>query len=269
MDIEQEARALGWTPQEQFRGDPEKFVPAEEFVKRGKEIMPILRQNNAKLLGELTEVKGQVSALTSTVKEAQEALAAFKEYHDGVSERAYAAALKDLRKQRAEAQVAGDAEAIVAVEEAIDKLNDSAPKVLKAPATPAPAPAPVQQQALHPDFQKWEADNKVWLEEPEKRDYAHSIGGYVKARNPQLQGRAFLDKVTEEVEKHFGGAAPSQRVEAGGAPTARSGAKSYANLPADAKQACDRFAAKLCGPGKAFKDVESFRKDYVSKYDWS
>ena len=265
MDIETEAKALGWTPQEQFKGSPDKFVGAEEFVQRGKAIMPILRKNNEKLLTEVTEVKGQLGAVQAALREAQESMATFREYHDQTAKRAYDAALRDLRAQKAEAITANDGATVVAVEEAIDKLGKEALLLPKPAAAPPPPPA----QQLHPDMVSWERDNAAWLAEPEKQAYAQSVGGYVRAMNPNLTGRAFLDKVTEQVEKFFGGAPSGQRVEGGTTAGARTGSKSYSNLPVEAKTACDRFATRLAGPGKAFKTVEDFRKDYVSKYDWS
>ena len=45
--------------------------------------------------------------------------------------------------------------------------------------------------------------------------------------------------------------------------------KTYADLPPEAKQACENFAKKLVGPGRAYKTVEEWRKAYVARYDWS
>jgi hypothetical protein len=266
MDLEQEAKTLGWVPKEQFRGDPERWTDAETFVTRGKEIMPILRKNNEKLVGEVGALKGELTQLQSTVAEAKDALKAFKEYHEDTSKRAYDAAMRDLRAQKAEAIKEADGDKVVQVEEAIDKLTEDAAKARLPVAAPAPAAVPAATP--HPDFVAWEKDNSAWLAEDDKKAYAHSIGGYVRAMNPSVQGRAFLDLVTAEVEKHFGGPSPSQKVEGGSTPTKRSG-RGYGDLPTEAKQACDRFAARLVGPGKAFKSVEEFRSNYVKTYDWS
>jgi len=55
--VEEEARAQGWVGKDEFRGSDDDWVDADTFVKRGKEIMPILRKNNEKLLKELGEAK--------------------------------------------------------------------------------------------------------------------------------------------------------------------------------------------------------------------
>ncbi|CAB4120852.1 hypothetical protein UFOVP2_30 [uncultured Caudovirales phage] len=264
MDIETEAKALGWIPKDQFRGDESKWTDADEFVRRGKDIMPILRKNNEKLLTEVTDVKGQLGAVQTALREAQESMAEFKKYHEETAQRAYDAALRDLRAQKATAITENDGATVVAVEEAIDKLNKQAPVALKSPEPSAPTTPP----QVHPDFAKWESDNSPWLSDADKKAYAHSIGGYVRAMNPNLTGRAFLDKITEEVEKRFGGSAPTQKVEAGGTPSRKSG-RTFTDLPAEAKAACDRFGAKMVGANRAFKTMAEWRASYVSSYDWN
>ena len=70
-DFEGEARAQGWVPQEEFRGRENDWVDAETFVKRGREILPIVRKNNEKLLKELKEARAIAEEARSTAKEFQ------------------------------------------------------------------------------------------------------------------------------------------------------------------------------------------------------
>ena len=79
IQVEKEARTLGWVPQSEYR-DGDHFVDAETFVKRGKEINPILRKNNEILLRKLAErdFASRVSASptvlpfkTSVIKDAE------------------------------------------------------------------------------------------------------------------------------------------------------------------------------------------------------
>jgi hypothetical protein len=53
--IIREAREDGWRPKEEFNGREEDWIDAETFVRRGKEINPLLRKNNEKLKRELDE----------------------------------------------------------------------------------------------------------------------------------------------------------------------------------------------------------------------
>ena len=43
-DTESRARAMGWVPKDQFRGPAENWRDAGEFVRRGEEELPILRE---------------------------------------------------------------------------------------------------------------------------------------------------------------------------------------------------------------------------------
>lgn len=45
-DYEAEARTIGWTPEDEWKGDkkPAKFLTAQEFVERGETVLPILRK---------------------------------------------------------------------------------------------------------------------------------------------------------------------------------------------------------------------------------
>lgn len=265
MDIEQEAAALGWVPKDQFRGDPEKWTDAETFVRRGHEIMPILRKNNEKLTATVENLTGEVLTLKESLKAAQEAMIEFKKHHDETEARAYQRAIEDLKAKRKEARAEGDHELADEIGDKIDELNANAPKEITKPVAPVPAPTPAQPN-LDPEYARWEKDNEAWLKDSEKAAYAQSIAQYIRATS-KLVGRAFLDKVTEEVEKRF--ATPhTSRVEGTGA-APRTGGKTYADLPAEARTACDRMAAKLVGPNRAFADIEAWRKSYVKSYDWS
>lgn len=55
LSIEERARAQGWVPKEEFKGDQARWRPAEEFVKRGEEIASfrpeVVRKLEAKVAG--------------------------------------------------------------------------------------------------------------------------------------------------------------------------------------------------------------------------
>ena len=55
-EIEQKAKAMGWSPQEEFRGDPDKWIDAAKFVARGENIMPILKENLDRALEKLEKL---------------------------------------------------------------------------------------------------------------------------------------------------------------------------------------------------------------------
>lgn len=268
MEVEQEAQALGWVPLEKFRGNPDKWTDAATFVQRGKDIMPILKANNAKLVGTVEELNGKVGQLGAALAEANEAMKEFRTFHDETAKRSYESAMRDLKAQKVEAVKEADGERVVAIDDAIQELNERAPKPLKQTVAPAPAPAPAA--ATHPDYAAWEADNANWLSDKEKQAYASSVAGYVRAMHGDLQGRAFLDKVTEEVGKRFDLVDPPSpsKVE-GSRPSGRTGGRGYNDLPAEAKLVCDRMSSRFVGENKVYKTAADWRKSYVSNYDWT
>lgn len=86
--IEAEALEMGWVPKDRFKGDPEKWRPAEEFVQRGKELLPIVNKR-------LEKEQQKVSRLESKLDEAK---AEFKAQLDGLK-KATREALKTQRDQ--------------------------------------------------------------------------------------------------------------------------------------------------------------------------
>ena len=67
--IEKEARLFGWVPKEEFRGSETDWVDADVFVKRGKEINPILRKNNELLMKKLDEKAKEIDSIKASVEE--------------------------------------------------------------------------------------------------------------------------------------------------------------------------------------------------------
>lgn len=280
LTVEQEALDMGWIPQDKFRGDPAKWTDAATFVKRGKELLPILRAREQKLTSDLGTMKAQMAEMRSALTESSAALEALTKYHEETAQRAYEKARKDLLDQkkvelRALKEGDGDPDKIVELDDAIAALDAAKPAPVKEK-TPASGGKPEDDAAknlppVHPDYPAWAEENKSWLADPTKAAYAGAMSHYLRAQHPTVVGRAFLDLVTEAVEEKFGGA-PNKRVEAGGRPSnggGRSNGHDYTDLPDDAKRACDRMADRLVGPNKAYKDVEAWRKQYCKDYDWS
>lgn len=278
MTIESEALGMGWIPKEQFKGDPTKWTDAETYVERGKNLLPIVRKHNENLSRTVEGQAREIGEMKQSLAAANEAMEAFREFHNDVSKREYDRAKAELLGDKKQARTDGDVDREVEIDAELATLNSKAPKELKAPEKKEPTRTP----EADPTYVAWQTENSDWLgKDKAKTAFATSAAAYVRAMEPTLQGRAFLDRVKEEVMAKFpeegeGGEgedpppAPRAKVApAGRNGSARSGAHTYANLPPEAKAACDRFAGRLAGEGKAFKDVEAYRKDYVTHYDWS
>ena len=104
-EVESEAKAMGWVPQEEFRGDVEKHVDAKTFLERGQNYLPIVRKERDEYKRELQEVKGQMGEMKKTFEE-------FSTFHRNTVERterqAYEKALADINARQKEAVANAD-----------------------------------------------------------------------------------------------------------------------------------------------------------------
>ncbi len=81
-NYEAEARASGWVPETEWKGDkkPAKFLDAQEFVERGEELAPFLKKENKRLQERLDRVvrdfDGRVEKLNRVAVTTQERLVA-------------------------------------------------------------------------------------------------------------------------------------------------------------------------------------------------
>src|SRR5574337_489576 len=86
-DYESEAKEMGWRPQAQYKGDPEKWVDAQEFVERGEHILPILKANTNKLRSELLTRDQEVAKLRASMDESDKAIRVLRKHYDENNER--------------------------------------------------------------------------------------------------------------------------------------------------------------------------------------
>jgi hypothetical protein len=259
---ESEARAQGWVAKEEFRGSENDWVDAETFVRRGKEIMPILRKNNEKLLKELSEAK-------KAAEEARQAAREFREFQKEQFERK----AKDLETQLEQLKIAkrdaineGSGDRVLAIDDAMDELKEQrtqAKEDLKAAELKAKE---VPQVTADPILNEWMDKNEWFGKDAKLTGIANGLGVELRKENPGLVGKAFLEKLDAElaemIPSKFGKKTafnPMEGTPNGTArPAASSGKKSYNSLPPDAKAACDKFV----------KQGLMTKEQYVAEYSW-
>lgn len=59
-DSEARARAMGWVPRDEYRGPAENWRDADEFIRRGEEELPVLRERNRTMADKLTQIENRV-----------------------------------------------------------------------------------------------------------------------------------------------------------------------------------------------------------------
>ena len=261
-EVLHEAESQGWVPKERFRGNESDWVDAETFVKRGREILPILRKNNENLIKDLNQTKEQL-------KEFKEAAEEFKKFQREAYERKaaeYERRIQEIKESRAQAISDGDGQKVNALDDALDAAKDELKEAKQAAKDAEKTPTQPSSDALDPGLQAW-LDKNTWFGQDKRMTgIVNGIGESLRLEFPLLKGQEFLDKLdevlAEEFPNKFGKQTPTSRVESGSGRASRgssSNAQTYDNLPAEAKAACDRFV----------KQKLMTREQYVADFDWS
>lgn len=243
--FEDRALTMGWTPKEQFKGDPDKFVDAETFVKRGEEFLPFVKANNKRLEAALDRQTKETEKLKTT-------LAQFSEHHSKTEAKAYERAMRELQGQIAASAAAGDVQGVM---NATDELSE-----LRAEAK-AGNTAPVQADEP-PELTEWKAENK-WFG-TDKALTAATIAMGEEAVSDGFSGKALIKEVDRRLKAEFPNKFenPNRKlpgaVEGSGAAPRRAG-KTYSDLPPEAKSACDDFTKRIPGFTR-----EQYVKDFFS-----
>jgi len=269
QQAEKEARAMGWLPKAEFKGDESHWVEAPAFVEKGRQILPIMQKNNERLLSQVGNLNSKLDGLAGALKAAQTTIETLEASHaDDVKEQVEQAR-KELKAELTVASREGDHEAVAELTDKLGQLN-AANK--EAGGEEERKPPIVERPAISPEVQAWFQKNQDFVSNPRKVALAGVIQQELRAAGETATGPAFLDLVAEKVEAEYGGRpSGTTKVSAGngggnrGATSGTAG-KTYADLPADAKAACDKFAAKVVGPSRKHKDVASWRASYTEQY---
>lgn len=259
--IEKDARTFGWVPLEEFRGGEEKWVDAETFVKRGKEINPILKKNNELLLKKLDEANKRVEEIGKAADE-------FRTFQKDAAEKRvkeYETQLKELRQAKSEAVTSGDGERVVAIDDAIDEVKEEV-AAAKAAIKEQPKEETKTGNTIDPILQNWIDKNEWYVKDKRMAAIANSIAAEIRSENPDLINQPFLDRLSKELKEtfpdKFGNKKPGNPVESGSSGTrpGSRGGKTYENLPPEAKAACDRFVKTMPGYTR-----EKYLADYYAE----
>lgn len=267
-----EAGMMGWVPKERFRGDPANWVDAKAFLDRGRQIMPILQANQERLMDELRMRDTRLSSTEAALKAANAAIAALESSHADDVKAQVEAARAELREEITRASRDGDHEALA---DATDKLTQLNTTSVEAEGKDAKSKEDEKDKEfkLPPEVQAWYDKNPDFRANLRKISLANAVAAEMRQAGDTRIGPVFLDAVAAEVEKALGGRAGggASRVSGGNGGVGRGSTgggsgKTYADLPEEARKACDKMAARLVGPDRAHKDVASWRNSYTKQF---
>lgn len=278
QDIEAKARALGWRPQTEFKGDPKNFVDAATFVERGEQMLPIIKAEKRELEGRVQQTEGELAQTRQALNETREALEGMKEFRTEMTREKNERKKTELVGKIREAREAGNVEREMELQGELNKLGQ--PEAAKPGAnggggTRREPPASGEELTTTKWWKDWIKDNNDWFGVDARRtNVAMAIAQELRiapaTRN--LPPEQFLQKLSSELDSTVGPVrrAAASKVEGSGGGEGGGGGggqgKSFADLPADAQAACDRAGKRVVGANRAYKTQDEWRKQYVKEY---
>lgn len=264
-EIERQAREIGWKPESEWKGEPPRggFVSAEEYLRRGEEVVPFIRAENRRLKEQLQQMQGegrtsaeQIRMLNASVQSLKQAMDEGAAANDVARRAELVEELKDaIKEDDADRQA-----------EILEQLNKP-PEVKKTSA--APVQQPGVDQRLNSEIAGFMAENASWYGPDEDRTVLmDGICARMRQQGDTRVGREFLEAAKAKVEEKLNGARSSKvgsssRTTAGSTGTAGGGR--YSDLPADARAQCDKDAPSKF-PSRRYKDIGEYRRSWAELY---
>ncbi|UOF81825.1 hypothetical protein [Caudoviricetes sp.] len=263
-DTESRARAMGWVPKEEYKGNPDNWRDAGEFVRRGEEILPIVQERNRDLTRRLTELETRLAQRDASYETNIKKL-------EGMT----AVALQRQREQllgsyegaMRQAAASADVERYDQLSRDRDhQLNQFDQRIAQTVRQPEVQP----QQQTPPEAQEWADRNASWfLKDPALNMEAQAIHIALQREHPYMPLADNLARVEQTIKQRypqkFGVRTSSQpsvsygAVEGGGSRIASGGSRQrgVSELPADAKAQGEKFVKQ-----GLFKDLAEYAREY-------
>jgi hypothetical protein len=169
--VEEKARLKGWKPKEEFDGDHEDWIDANEFIKREPLFDKIRNQSK-----EIKEMRKTVEAMANHFQKATKV--------------AVDKAISELKSQRKEAIELGNVEAVEDIDKQIEEHKISVQDAPKTPSVPK-------------EIIDWVSENKWFDSNKEMREFALAYQETQMRNNPGIDLEIALGKTTTAVRRAF------------------------------------------------------------------
>lgn len=153
--VEARARDMGWKPLAEYRGPPGRWQPAADFISRGENILPIVRDQNRRMTERIGKLEGEVTSLRTTAGEQLQIIKELRDVGLRQNQAGYDRAMADIKAKQRQAADAGDLKSfdqLVEQQEALQAARATATPAAPEPPRPAttepprpPMSAPTQQ----------------------------------------------------------------------------------------------------------------------------
>lgn len=264
------ARDMGWRPKDEFKGPEDKWVDAAEYLRRGQEVLPIVRADNRRLRDSLTAHEKEIKDLKAALDENRASMAEFATFQTELLQNRLKEQRVALTAELRQARDDGDDAKVAALEDQIDEnrlaARDAAARAKTAPATKTAHPDPMAD----PIFRAW-ADKADWMNGTSPMDLAKQGAAQrfgQDAARQGLTGKAFFDHIDSQIEATFGSTTPrTSKTEDGGRPAGGTAARgAFAALPSDAQAHARAEAPRFVGPNKMFKTEKEWFDHFAKQY---
>jgi hypothetical protein len=166
----------GWKPKDQWEGDPKKWVPAEEYNRRG-------------------ELFSKIDSLGKDLRDTKKALRMLQEHHSKVKETEYSRALSELRAAKKQAMETGDADAVMSAD---DQIMD-----MKAARLAEEQNQRHQATQLDPRFVSWIEKNPWYGQDAEMKSFADDVGIAHAKSHPEKSPDEVLKYVELRIKRSY------------------------------------------------------------------
>lgn len=243
--VEDRARDMGWRPLSEFKGDESRFVDAETFVKKGEEVLPIIKANARKVEAENAAIKAEMAEMKATFGE-------FKKYHSQTEQRAYQRAIRDLEERQAEAVEANDLKSVRAITKEIADLS----RDVQTDEAGTPYQSPDHAKTLN----AWKGENPWFGSDSVMTAAANAVANELEQSG--VKGAEQLAEVAKRMRAEFphkfeNANRKTPAAVEGSTPTRKAG-KTRADLPAEARTAMDKWV----------KNGLLTEKQFLADYQW-
>ena len=285
-EVVSRAKEMGWAEKEKWRGNPDAWIDAEEFVRKGEEVLPLIRASNRKLNDQLSQRDRELAALRKQNADMAESINAIREIQTREATGRIDRQIKVVERQIEDARGERDTDKVLELNDRLRELQGEKTQLTTPTSREEEAEDGEEEAEQAPDrvvqqeIASWQEENDWFGSNKTKTRLMNAVAVEVKA-DPKfkgVKGRAFLEecarRVDESYEEEFGGQRRPVNKTTGGSNGTRSGSgggstlrgKGYNDLPADAKRQCDKDAQRVVGEGKLYKTAAEFQTFYAKEY---
>lgn len=244
-DWEAEAKELGWKPKGEFSRGDKNWVDAETFVKRGEELLPLVRAENSRMQRRINEL--------------EKTIAKVGEFATKSEQRGYERALAELVAKQEAAVESGDLAAFRRIDA---EIKDAEAEI-------AAAKVRFSEEEAAEALVEWQRENPWYASNPALRNYADLVAKKNAEKAANMPPAEFFEFIRETVASRFpeeieaktasrARPKPVNPVEAPRGQGAQRG-RGWSDLPPEAQRQADQFIRM-----GALKS----RDDYVKNYPW-